>query len=144
MAESDEKEILRVLGRLEQGVSDVKDNMGQIREDFRDEKKAARESRAVIHRRLDEQAAQIAHLDETVSIQGQIDAQMRDRLTAIEEAVKKNQDEAAPVLADMKRMKTIGAGIAGAIALAGLTVGGMLSWFGETAVQAMRHWLRIP
>ncbi|MDG3577107.1 DUF1515 domain-containing protein [Rhizobium sp. YJ-22] len=144
MAESEETQIVRVLGRLEQGMLDVKENLGQIREDFRDEKAAARESRAVIHRRLDEQAAQIAHLDETVSIHGQIDGQIRDRLIALEETVKKNQDEASPIIEDMKRMKTIGAGIAGAIAFAGLTVGGMLAWFGETAVQAVRHWLRIP
>lgn len=55
------EDILRALGRLEEGVK-------RIREDFQEEKHNAHESRAVIHARLDSQARQIGHLDTTVAI----------------------------------------------------------------------------
>nr|OAP92943.1 hypothetical protein A4U53_25630 [Rhizobium leguminosarum] len=41
-----------------------------MREDLSDEKNNAQESRSVIHRRLDEQAKEIAHLDTTIAISG--------------------------------------------------------------------------
>ena len=127
---------MRALGRVEEGVS-------RIRQDFQDEKHNAQESRAVIHRRLDEQAKQIGHLDTTVAISGEVDAQLRDQIAALKETVDKNHASVAPALEEWKRMKTIGVGISGLIALAGLTIGGLIAWVGDAAVTAIRAWLKI-
>ncbi len=40
-------------------------------------------------------------------------------------------------------MKTIGYGISGLIAFAGLTIGGMIAYASDGAVAALRHWLKI-
>ena len=38
-------------------------------------------------------------------------------------------------------MKTLGLGIAGLIAMASLTIGGIVAYMSETGI---RHWLKIP
>jgi hypothetical protein len=112
--------------------------------DFQDEKGMAHESRAVIHQRLDNQALQIAHMETTIAVSGQIDAQERGEIQSLKETVEKNQGIVTPAIDEGKRMKTLGVGISGLIALAGLTIGGIVAYMSETAVAAVRHWLRIP
>jgi hypothetical protein len=129
-------DVMLALGKLQEGVD-------RVRIDFQEEKRSAHESRAVIHRRLDEQGDQIGHLETTVAIRGEVDAQLRDQITALKEAVDKNHAEVGPAIEEWKRMKTLGVGISSLIALAGLTIGGMIVWTGNAAVDAVRHWLRI-
>ncbi|MBX5001898.1 DUF1515 domain-containing protein [Rhizobium lentis] len=136
MAATSNDDIMRALGRVEEGVR-------RIREDFQEEKDNAHDSRAVIHRRLDEQAKQIAHLDTTVAISGGVDAQIREEIKSLRVTVDKNHDAVQPALEEWKHMKRLGVGISGLIALAGLTIGGLLSWAGDAAVTAIRHWLKI-
>lgn len=107
------------------------------------EKDNAHHSRSVIHRRLDEQAMQIAHLDTTVAISGGVDATLRDEIKALKETVEKNHDSVQPALDEWRRMKTLGYGISGLIAFAGLTIGGMIAYASDGAVAALRHWLKI-
>lgn len=40
-------------------------------------------------------------------------------------------------------MKTLGYGISGLIAFAGLTIGGVVAYMSDGAVAALRHWLKI-
>jgi chromosome segregation ATPase len=124
------------LGRLQEG-------QDRMTADFREEKKNAHEHRAIIHRRIDEQSQQIGHLETTVAISGEIDAQIREEIKALKETVDNNHAEVAPALEEWKRLKTLGVGISGLIALAGLTIGGVVVWTGNAAVDAIRHWLRI-
>lgn len=56
-------EVLRALGRLEEGVR-------LHREDFLEEKVAARDSRSAINCRLDKQQEDISHLETTVVVSG--------------------------------------------------------------------------
>jgi archaellum component FlaC len=130
------EDIMRLLGRLEEGIE-------RLTKDFQDEKQTAHASRSVLHSRLDDQAQQLAHLDKTIAISGQIDAQIRGEIVELRETVKKNNDEVSPSVADWKRMKTLGIGIAGLIGLGGLTVGGILVAAGDAAVSAIRAWLKI-
>jgi hypothetical protein len=135
MASNDD--IMLALGKLQEGVD-------RLRVDFQDEKGMAHESRAVIHQRLDNQALQIAHMETTIAVSGQIDAQVRGEIQALKETVEKNQGIVSPALEEWKRMKTLGVGISGLIALAGLTIGSIIAWAGETALTTIRHWLKIP
>lgn len=127
-------DILRALGRVEEGVR-------RLQEDFRDEKQAAHDSRAAIHSRLDEQVDRINRLDTTVAVSGQLDAQIRGEVQALKEVV---ETAHAPAVADWKRIKMIGLGISGLIAFTGISIGVFASWASETAVAAIRHWLKIP
>ncbi|MCW0014927.1 DUF1515 domain-containing protein [Rhizobium sp. BT-226] len=136
-------DILRALGRVEGRLSGIEESVSLLREDVSDEKDNAHESRSVIHRRLDKQAKQIAHLDTTMAISGGVDATLRDEIKALKETVEKNHDSVQPALEEWRRMKSIGYGISGLIAFAGLTIGGMIAYASDGAVAALRHWLKI-
>ncbi|MDP9809340.1 putative nucleic acid-binding Zn-ribbon protein [Rhizobium tibeticum] len=138
-----EADILRALGRVEEAIAGIRESISHLREDFGDEKDHAHESRAVIHRRLDEQTSKIGKLETTVAISGQVDAQLRDQIADLRDQVESNQDAVLPALEEWKRMKALGYGISGLIALAGLTIGGIVAWASDGAVAALRHWLRI-
>jgi ferritin-like protein len=129
-------DILLMLGRVEEGVK-------RIREDFQEEKQSAHESRSVIHRRLDEQRQQIHLLDKVVEISSGVDATLREEIKSLKETVEKNHDAVAPTLEEWKKMKTLGYGISGLIAFAGLTIGAVVTWASDGAVSALRHWLKI-
>ena len=86
---------------------------------------------AVIQARLDRQAKQISHLDTTVAIGGEVDAQIREEIKTPKETVEKNHAAVQPALEEWKRMKTLGVGISGPIAFAGLTIGGIVAYIGD-------------
>ncbi|MER9452061.1 DUF1515 family protein [Mesorhizobium sp. M0254] len=122
-------EISLMLGQVLEGVK-------QLRADFQEEKQNAHESRATVHRRLDEHAEEIGKLRTDVAVHGQVEAQVRNEVKSLKEAVN-------PSLEDWKRMKALGIGIAGLLALGGLSFGAMLMWAGDAAATAVRHWLKI-
>ena len=125
------------LGRLQTSVE-------RLRDDFSEEKGLAHESRTAIHRRLDEQAVQVAIVDKTVALEALVHAQMRDQFETLAETVKENHDAVAPTIEDMRRLKMVGWGISGLIALGGISVGGLVALAGESVVNTLRHWLKIP
>ncbi|MDV4166177.1 DUF1515 domain-containing protein [Rhizobium leguminosarum] len=129
-------DIMHALGRVQEGVD-------RLREDFGDEKRSAHESRAVIHNRLDDQTGKIGHLETTVAISGGVDAQLRDQIAELRKIVAENHEAVQPALEEWRRMKSIGIGISGLIAFAGLTIGGIITYVGDGAVTAIRHWLKI-
>lgn len=136
-------DILRALGRVEGRLTGIEENVSLLRGEVSDEKDNAHESRSVIHRRLDEQAKQINLLDKVVEINAGVDAQVREELKVIKETVQKNHESVQPTLEDWKRLKTLGYGISGLIAFAGLTIGGMVAYASDGAVAWLRHWLKI-
>jgi chromosome segregation ATPase len=136
-------EIMRAIGRVEGRLSGIEDSVSHLREEVSDEKDNAHESRSVIHRRLDEQAKQIHLLDMTVTVSSNVDGQIRDEIKTLKETVQKNHDAVAPTLEEWKKMKTLGYGISGLIAFAGLTIGGIIAYASDGAVAALRHWLKI-
>lgn len=120
-------EILVTLGELKGGLD-------TLQSEFAEERRSASASRASVHRRLDEQATGMADLQTQVALSS---AKVDDMADTHKRVVQ-------PAVEDWRRMKGLGMGVAGLLALGGITVGGVLAWFGEAAVQAARHWLRIP
>ena len=136
-------DILRALGRVEGRLTGIEESVSLLREDVSDEKDNAHESRSVIHRRLDEQMRQINLLDKVVEISSGVDATLREEIKNLRDTVDKNHAATQPALEEWRRMKSIGYGISGLIAFAGLTVGGFITYVGDGAVSAIRHWLKI-
>ncbi|NTG94266.1 DUF1515 domain-containing protein [Rhizobium rhizogenes] len=130
-------DIVRSLGRVEEGLD-------RIREDFQEEKESAHESRAVIHKRLDEHARQMAKTDETIAIAGLVDAQIRDQIKALEKTVEKNHEEVVPSISEWRRIKILGAGFGGILLLLGISVGAIVTWASDTASSIVRQWLKLP
>lgn len=133
-------DIMRVLWQLEAKLDAVTDRMDRGDDLSKEERRAAHESRAVIHKRLDEQVDKINSVQTKIEIHGQIEAQLRDNIKGLKATV---EADISPTVDEWKRMKTLGVGISGLIALAGLTVGGIVAYIGDGAVAAIRHWLKI-
>jgi DNA-binding MurR/RpiR family transcriptional regulator len=131
MASNDD--IMRVLGRLEEGVS-------RLREDFQQEKESAHESRAVIHRRLDEHGQNVSKLETTVAISGQVDAQLRDKITSLDKQITEN---VTPSIEEWKRIKTMGLGMSSLLVIAGVSAASIAALAWDWFAAAFRHWLRI-
>lgn len=137
------EDLMLALGRVEGKLTGIEDKVALIREDVSEEKDNAHESRAVIHRRLDEQMKQIYLLDKVVEISSGVDATLREEIKSLKETVDKNHAATQPALEEWRRMKTIGYGVSGLIAFAGLTTGAIVTYASDGAVAAFRHWLKI-
>ncbi len=119
-------EILVKLGELSASVQ-------HLLRDFGDEKIAARDNRAAMHRRLDEQARELSGLKTELTLSRQV----------VEGLAKTQTETVLPAIADWQDMKRTGLTIVGLLALGGVSVGAALTWFSDQASGLVRHWLRI-
>lgn len=126
MADDPLHQILRTLGRLEEGQE-------RMRADFDAEKEATRESRGRMHTKLEK-------IEEDLAIVGQVAAQAREESAATKKLV---DEEIKPVTDDVKRMRMIGLGIVGLVGFAFTALGITLATVSEGVVQVVRTWLRI-
>jgi len=119
-------QILRTLGRLEEG-------QDRMRADFETEKEHTRESRERTYVKLEK-------IEEDLGIVGQVASQAREQSAATKKLV---DEEIKPVTDDVKRMRMIGLGIIGLVGFAFTALGITLATVGEGVVQVVRTWLRI-
>lgn len=119
-------EILVKLGELGASVE-------HLLRDFADEKAAARDNRAAVHRRLDEQAQGMADLKTELALSRQL----------VETLAQTQAETVLPAVGDWQGMKKTGLTIVGLLALGGVSVGAALTWFSDQASVVVRHWLRI-
>ena len=115
----------------------------QLREDYAEDQKAARESRAAQHRRLDEVMLRLGQMETTAALAGEVDAQVRTELDELKALVDANAQAIAPTVDEWKRIRALGLGIVALLAVGGVSVGAFLAYAGEAAVNAVRAWLRI-
>lgn len=119
-------EILVKLGELGASVE-------HLLRDFGDEKIAARDNRAAMHRRLDEQARELSALKTELTLSRQV----------VEGLAKTQADTVLPAVGEWRDMKTTGLRIVGVLAIGGISLGATMAWFSDQAVSLLRHWLRI-
>lgn len=119
-------EILIKLGELGASVE-------HLLRDFADEKTAARDNRASVHRRLDEQAQGLAEVKTELALSRQV----------VETLAKAQAETVLPAVDDWQGMKRTGLTIVGLLALGGVSVGATMAWFSDQASMLVRHWLRI-
>ena len=130
-------DVMLSLGRVLEAVEGLRADVTEV-------KSETKSSLANIHRRIDDQVKDIGELTTKIEIAGKVEAQVRDEVKALKAKVNENQESAQPVLDDMRRLKAIGLGVSGLLAIAGLSVMSVLMWAGETFWQWLRHMLRIP
>ena len=119
-------EVLVRLGELSASVQ-------HLLRDFGDEKIAARDNRAAMHRRLDEQARELSALKAELTLSRR----------AVEDMARTQSETVLPAVGEWRDMKTTGLRIVGVLAIGGVSVGATLAWFSDQAVSLLRHWLRI-
>jgi len=115
-----------------------------LKEDIAEEREASRLSRAAMRDRIEEVVDRVGNLETTLAISGQIDAQVRAELDALRKSVSDSNSSIQPTVDEWRRIKAIGIGLVGLLALGGVSVGAALSWAGESVVSTIRVWLRIP
>ncbi len=120
-------EIMRALGRLEEGQE-------RQRADFDEEKSASRDSRDAVLVKLEK-------IEVDVGITGAVAAQARDATAKISQLV---LDDVKPATDDYKRMRSIGKGTIWAVGIAAAGLGVTLATAAESVINAIRAWLRIP
>lgn len=119
-------EVLVRLGELSASVQ-------HLLRDFGDEKVVARDNRAAMHRRLDEQARELADLKSELTLSRR----------AVEDMARTQSETVLPAVGEWRDMKTTGLRIVGLLALGGVSVGAALTWFSDQASALVRYWLRI-
>lgn len=127
-------EILLKLGRIEEGQE-------QLRDDFDKETDRSRENRKDLHGKVDSLSDRIGHVETTIQVAGQVTAQARDKIDALETKI---NTDVQPTVDEFKRMKMIGWSAVGLVGLGGTAFGASLIWWGEQTISAIRHFLRIP
>lgn len=100
-------------------------------------------SRSKIHDRIDEVSDKLGQIEGDIRILGQVDGQVRGEVQALSAQVAKNQAEAQPPIDEWRRIRAIGIGIVGLLALGGVSIGAMFAWAGESVINWARHLLRI-
>lgn len=119
-------EVLLRLGELSASVQ-------HLLADFGDEKIAARDNRAAMHRRLDEQARDLSALKTELTLSRQV----------VEDLARIQAETVLPAVSDWRDMKTTGLRVVGVLAIGGVSLGAAMAWFSDQAVSLLRHWLRI-
>ena len=114
-------------------LGEVSASVQHLLRDFGDEKIAARDNRAAMHRRLDEQARELSALKAELTLSRR----------AVEDMARTQSETVLPAVGEWRDMKTTGLRIVGVLAIGGVSVGAALAWFSDQAASLLRHWLRI-
>lgn len=128
---SDLTDVLMLLGRLEAGVE-------RLRQDFSEEKVQASQSRKLLYERQDEMRGDLSNLKQDIDMAAVISAQ---KLGELAKELKDHKEAVQPSVDEWKRIRTLGIGITGVLAIGGLSVGAMLSMGLDAFRAAMRSWL---
>lgn len=124
------------IGRLLEAVE-------QMRDDLKEERAIARENRTIIHRRLDEQAQEVARLRSDMVVSGHIEAQVRNELQELRETINENHNSIQPDIEDFRRMRTLGRGLFWLLGFGGMSLGAAIAYASEHLAAIVRHWLKI-
>jgi len=116
----------------------------QLREDYARDQEAARQSRMALHSRVDEVIDRMGKMETTAALSGEIDAQVRTELDELRTIINGNAASIAPTIDEWKRIRALGLGLVGLLAIGGVSMGAILATAGDAAVNAVRGWLRIP
>lgn len=95
-----------------------------------------------VHTRLDEMQERVIHVEHGTSRDlSELRHSVKGANEAITALANKIKDEIVPETNDFKRMKMIGVGATGLLAIGGLSILGMLAYAGEAAAVVVRRWL---
>jgi hypothetical protein len=128
---SDLTDVLMILGRVQEGVE-------RLRQDFGEEKAQASQSRKLLYERQDEMRGDLSNLKQDIDMTALVTAQKLGDLT---KELTDHKLAVQPSIDEWKRIRTLGIGITGVLAIGGLSVGAMLSMGLDAFRTALRSWL---
>lgn len=133
-AMAEQSELMMLLGRLQEGVE-------HLRKDFDEERVSAATSRRLIYEKHDEMVRDLSQLKQDIEVGAIISAQGREDVKRLGEAIDAHKAAIQPSIEDWNRIKMLGLGITGILALGGLSVGALVMMGVDAFRAALRHWL---
>lgn len=130
---ADNGDVLLAIGRLQASVD-------HMRADFSEEKKSAATSRKAIYERHEELKEEMSSMRSDMEVAALISAQGREEVKALAGKIDANRDAIQPSIDDWKRIKTLGVGITGVLAIGGMSIGAFLMMGIDAFKAAMRQW----
>lgn len=127
-------DVMLALGRLQEGFD-------RLREDFDVEKLSAAQSRRAIYERHETLGDGLVNLKKDVEIAALISAQGREEMKKLAVRIDEHREAIQPSIEDWKRIKNLGLGITGVLALGGLSVGALMSMGLDAFRAALRQFL---
>lgn len=124
---ADMNDVLLAIGRLQASV----DHLGQ---DFTHEKRSAAESRKALYERHDELNSEVARVASDVKMSAHEVKRLGDEIAQHKQAIQ-------PSIDDWRRIKTLGLGVTGVLAIGGLSVGAVLVAGIDAFKAVLRSWL---
>ncbi len=128
---SDLTDVLMILGRVQEGVE-------RLRQDFGEEKAQASQSRKLLYERQEEVRGELSALKSDIDMAAVVTSQKLGDLT---KELADHKLAVQPSIDEWKRIRTLGIGITGVLAIGGLSVGAMLSMGLDAFRAALRSWL---
>lgn len=128
---TDHTDLMLMMGRMAEGIE-------RLRVDFSEEKTQAAASRKALYDRQDEMRSGLSSLKADIDVAAVVTTQ---KLGDIEKELKDHKAAVQPSVDEWKRIRTLGIGITGVLAIGGLTVGAMLAAGIDTVRAALRHWI---
>ena len=102
--------------------------MGQMRDDFQEERELSRQSRSKLHERMDEVAADVGTIKGDIRILGQVDGQVRGEVQALAKTVEAHHADTKPTVDAWKDLMKSGKRISWIFSIAGITtIGGLVA-----------------
>jgi archaellum component FlaC len=101
------------LGRLVEGMEGLKDSIRRMEDQARRSEDKAAESRAVVHRRLDEMVDRVGDVEQTVAVVKADVSEMKPTVEGLDDVVStvtKDVKAMKPVTDDIQRWKLMGVG----------------------------------
>jgi len=127
-------DLMRVLGRLEQKIEN-------LAEDMKEAKEATKENRDRVQVELAEQKHMMSRLNNDVIINARIVAQQRDHINRLEDTIELHHAQVAPALEDWDDVKKLGKGISWALLAVGISAGSIFWWIGDLVGAWLKRWL---
>ena len=131
---ADASEVLMLLGRLSEGIE-------QLRKDFDTERQNAAQSRKSIYERHETLSQDLTSLKRDVEVGAIISAKGREEVKRLADQIDAHKAAVQPSIDDWNRIKTLGLGITGILAIGGLSVGALLMMGVDAFKAAVRSWL---
>ncbi|MCM2434117.1 DUF1515 family protein [Agrobacterium rosae] len=116
----------RQLGELTAGMRSLQESMKRVEEQSRRSEDKSDQSRAAVHRRMDDMVHRVSGIEQTVAVVKEDVSEMKPTVEALDETVstmEKDVKGMKPVTDDVKRWKMMGMGALGMIGIGGIALG---------------------
>lgn len=117
----------------------IMQSLTAIREDIRQERIEAKENRAHLHNRIDDLTGDLGEVRRAIATSTVESEHLHEQVRIIDAKVDRNHGEVKPTIEEWKRIKAMGIGVGGLLALGGLSLGSAILYAGDVFWTWLKH-----